>query len=142
MDKDNFDNTKEHDWWWKYIERPKRRIKSFFLKLFLGKKYLDITAKQIAKEMKRDRGQLMLDTFEVVRMLGWIDIPNDDYYYVIDTRKNGVTLYSCVGGFTPLKGKIATFAYLQLDNLWQLNGHSLEDGMERWSEKKMKEELK
>lgn len=81
----------------------------------------------------------MLDDFRVVRLLGWSDqYEEDDYYWVIDTRRGGIVLSSCCGGFKRLKGRISTWDYLHTDDIWKLNGHSVEDGLERAKKEKIK----
>jgi len=111
---------KKFDFYWKFFEQPKRRMQSFIRYTLLKRD----NAYLIQKEANKYRNQLMLDTWEVVRLLGWSDSDDDDYYWITYSWKNGIRLLSCVGGFTPLKGKLSNFDYYHLENLWELNGHS------------------
>ena len=114
------------DFLWNYIEKPKKKIHSFLNYKLLGRS----NKKLIQKEVNKYRNQLMLDSpFSVIKLLGWTDQYEEDYYWVVQERKNSegsITLYSCVGGFIPLKKKLRTFEYLQLVNLWNLNMNHLD----------------
>jgi hypothetical protein len=77
------------------------------------------TLEDLKKELEPYRNTLVLDYFDVVRL---VDVINgeDDYYWVYDT-KQGIVHSSCVGGWTPLKGKIDDKNYNQLVRVWNLN---------------------
>lgn len=107
---------------WKLIEQPKRRLSRFFWYTLLKKdnKFM------IQREVNKYRNQLMLDDISgVIKLLGWTDQFDDDYYYVVQARRYGVEedifLYTCVGSFIPLKGRLPEFTYLRLEHLWELN---------------------
>lgn len=109
-------------WSWKYIERPKRIITSRFHKLFK----ID-NAKIIQIHVNKHRNELVYDSpFEVVRLLGWTDQFEDDYFWIVYHQKNGVQLHSCVGGFVWLKGKLSLFDYHQADEVFSMNCPSSE----------------
>jgi hypothetical protein len=82
----------------------------------------------------------MLLDFEVVRLLGWTDQYDEDYYYILDhigRKKKEVFLYSCVGQPTTMKTKLRVFDYLHLQHIWDLNDMSVEKGLERAKKKKI-----
>lgn len=76
--------------------------------------------KRIMKEVDKHRGELVLDIFEIVRLEGFHE-DEDDYYYVFRTLYKGVIRSSCVGGFTPLKGRLRKKEYKELERVWELN---------------------
>jgi len=76
----------------------------------------------IQKRVNEHRNELVLDLFEAVKLLGWTDIPDDDYYYVMG-YKNRIKLHSCVMDFIVLKGKIEESEYQYLERIWKLNQH-------------------
>lgn len=107
---------------WKLIEQPKRRLSRFFWYTLLKKD----NAFMIQREVNKYRNQLMLDDISgVIKLLGWTDQFDDDYYYVVQARRYGVEenifLYTCVGRFMPLKGVLSKYDYLRLEHLWELN---------------------
>jgi len=120
----------KHEFYWKFFERPKRLIKKFFR----GNKS---NAKIIQREADKYRGEIMLDNFRTVRLLGWTDQYDEDYYWVIDQWPREIKLSSCVGGFIRLKNRLSKFEYYNLDNLWNLNQSSYEEGLERVKVKKI-----
>jgi hypothetical protein len=73
------------------------------------------------------RGEILLDTFEVVKMIGWTDQYEDDLYYIVLLKHNRIELRSCVGGFTRLKNRLSYYQYQMLEELWRINDHTLED---------------
>ncbi len=107
---------------WKLIEQPKRRLSRFFWYTLLKKD----NAFMIQREVNKYRNQLMLNDIEgVIKLLGWTDQFDDDYYYIVQARRYGVEenifLHSCVGWFMPLKGRLPEFTYLRLEHLWHMN---------------------
>ena len=75
--------------------------------------------KDLQEEMSPYKNTLVLDGFEVVRLVNVID-GSDDYYWVYDTRK-GTVHATCVGGWIPLKGFIPSNEYNSLVRIWNLN---------------------
>jgi hypothetical protein len=107
---------------WKLIEQPKRRLHHFFWWTLLKKD----NAFMIQRFVNRYRNQIMLDDISgVIKLLGWTDQFESDYYYIAQARRYGesdnVFLYSCVGSFIPLKGKLSKFNYMRLEQLWYMN---------------------
>jgi hypothetical protein len=107
---------------WKLIEQPKRRLSRFFWYTLLKKD----NAFMIQRKVNKYRNQLMLDDISgVIKLLGWTDQFESDYYYIVQSRRYGVKenifLYSCVGSFIPLKGKLSKFDYMRLEQLWDMN---------------------
>lgn len=77
------------------------------------------TLKELQDELKPHKNALVLDYFEVVRLVDVID-GEDDYYWVYDTKK-GIVYSSCVCGWTALKGFLPDNEYKRLVNVWNLN---------------------
>jgi len=74
--------------------------------------------KEIAKLHLND---LVIDeSFTVVRLLDVID-GEDDYYWVMKSPHRGIVHASCVGSFTPLKGKIDPCKYHNLNVYFYMN---------------------
>jgi hypothetical protein len=87
----------------------------------------------IQKEADLMRNEIVLDVFETYRLLGWTDQFEEDYYWVVLTRRVSVgvsiELYSCVGSFIRLKGFISNKDYFSIEDGWNRNGASIEDGL-------------
>lgn len=66
------------------------------------------------------RGELVLNYFEVVRLDGLGDIPDDDYYFRL-SGKDGATLLSCVGRMFLLKGFLPDGDYNELERVFNLS---------------------
>ena len=66
------------------------------------------------------RGELVLNCFEVVRLDGLLDEPDDDYYYIL-SGKDGKHYSSCVGRPILLKGFLASEDYNKLERVFNLN---------------------
>lgn len=77
------------------------------------------TLASLQEELAPYRNTLVLNYFEVVRLVDVID-EEDDYYWVLDSHK-GIVYSSCVGGWIPLKGKLDTKDYAELVRVWNLN---------------------
>lgn len=106
----------EH-WSWIYIERPRRIIESIVNKLFRMN-----NEKLIQRDVNKHRNELVYDSpFSVVRLLGWTDIPDDDYFWVVYDSSQGVVLHSCVGGYVWLKDRLSIFEYHYADDIFKLN---------------------
>lgn len=129
--------SKRNNFYWKYIERPRRILG----RIFGGKRYW-YADRSLPRQMRRLRGHLALDTFEVVRILGWTDQYEEDIYWITLTRRPGagveVNLMSACGGFTPLRNKISTFDYWHTLYLWDLNEATVERGMQICAEQNIK----
>ena len=117
-----FENNWKFKFLWKFIERPKRILYSFFWRTLLKKD----TAYLIQKNVNKYRNQLMLNDINgVIKLLGWTDFYEDDYYYVVQERRYGVKenifLHSCVIWYTPLKKILSIYDYMNLEHLWNIN---------------------
>ena len=66
------------------------------------------------------RGELVLNYFEVVRLDGLIDIPDDDYYFRVSGQE-GNTLLTCVGRVFLLKNNLDKESYAELERVFNLN---------------------
>lgn len=112
----------KYDFYWRCIERPKRIVDNYINKI-LGWH----NPETIQRDVNKHRYELVLDSpFTVVRLLGWTDQYEDDYYWIVYTRK-GIQLYSCVGGFVWLKNRLSGFEYYSALNVWELNTLPLKD---------------
>lgn len=129
----------KYQFYWKTVEQPGRIITGFFEDLIYGK---NKTPKRINKFVKKHRYEIMLDMFEICRLLGWTDSYDDDYYYVLQRYrygkeiKNSIILSSCIGRPIPIKHRIPMFDYYQLEHQWELNTYKLEDVLEELKNKK------
>lgn len=85
------------------------------------------------KEADLMRNEIVADTFENYRLLGWTDqFEEDDYWVILTRRVNvGVALesHSCVGSFKRLRGVLSNKDYDEIDRGWNLNNASVEDGL-------------
>lgn len=79
------------------------------------------TLASLKEELEPHKNELVLDFFEVVRLLDVIDVPGDDFFWVLMSPTKGIYHASCVGGWTVLKGKIDGHAYEMLDRVWNIN---------------------
>ena len=104
---------------WKYIERPKRRISGFFNRhiLHLDNRYF------IQKEVNRHRYGICLYGFKLVRLIGWTDGFEDDYYYVCEDLRGEILFHSCVGRLLFFKRILSLFDYYDLIYTWNMNCH-------------------
>jgi hypothetical protein len=113
----------QYNFYWKYIERPKRIINGYVNKIFGWD-----NAVLIQREVNKHRNELVLDSpFQVVKLLGWTDQYDDDYYWVVYTYREGIKEYSCVGGFVWLKDKLSGFDYTHAVCVWDLNNPTEEE---------------
>ena len=82
--------------------------------------------KYFEKKVEEHLGELVLDSFEVVRLEGFAD-GEDDYYYIYRSIDRGVNkgryYSSCCMSFVPLKGKIKKAEYKNLVRVFNLNIH-------------------
>ena len=66
------------------------------------------------------RGELVLNYFEVVRLDGLVDIPDDDYCFRV-SGQDGNTLLSCVGRVFLLKDHLDKESYDEIERVFNLN---------------------
>ena len=111
--------------WWTWIERPKRLLESWLLRIFRVRQDNRVG---ISREVDAHRGRLVLMFGEVHRLLGWSE-DSEDYWYVTIDKQRRIIRHSCVGGFVPLYGALPGFDYWQLAHWWNLNGQSYENGL-------------
>ncbi len=106
------------NFYWQYIERPRRIISGFFLRKMLKWD----NAKHIQWGVNKHRNELVLSQGnEVARLLGWTDQYEDDYYWVIYVPRTGVRLETCVGGPLWLKKRLSGFEYYRLERNFEIN---------------------
>ena len=74
----------------------------------------------INEEVRKHRGELVIDGFDIVRLTGF-QVGEDDYYYEMYSRKRGKYYTSCVGMFIPLSGYLEESAYRYLERTFILN---------------------
>ena len=107
----------KHDFWWKFVERPKRVVESFFRRIFK----ID-GARLVQAEADRHRGELAIDPCDrIVKFLGWTDSEEEDRYWVHWERNRGIVLNSCCGGYIWLKGRLSGFDYYRLLDMFEKN---------------------
>ena len=70
--------------------------------------------------VEEHKGELMLDYFDVVRLIGF-DEDNDDCYYKVQAVKRGIYSTSCIGWLIPLKGVLPKEDYSDLERVFNLN---------------------
>jgi hypothetical protein len=79
-----------------------------------------ITMDSLRAEVEPYKNTLVLDCFDVVRLVG-IAEDQSDFYYVYERFRQGIVWSSAVGGWTPLKGIIPENEYKRLVYIWNLN---------------------
>lgn len=77
------------------------------------------TLNSLKKELEPYKNTLVLDFFQVKRLVDVID-DGDDFYWVYDNGR-GREYSTCVGLWIPLKGKIDENRYNKLVTVWNLN---------------------
>ncbi len=90
--------------------------------------------KYFQNRVKKYKGQLVLDLFEVVRLLDFAE-DESDYYYVVYNLKTGKEWCSFVGDFIPLKGYIPEKKYYRLLRIFKLNENLREETRKAVEEK-------
>jgi len=77
------------------------------------------TYNDLRKELEPYKNTLVLDFFEVVRL---VDVVQDEYdfYWVYDSR-DGIKKSSCVTSWKPLKGYLKDSDYDYLVRIWNYN---------------------
>jgi hypothetical protein len=125
---------------WLVIVRPYRIVYGWIFYTILKKH----NAYLIARETKRYRGDICLDhNFEPVKLLGWTDVPDDDYYWVLQPmRARGVGnqkfyLSSCVGSPYWIKWNMNPWYYRQIENIFYLNSEPEEDVLKDLQSRKL-----
>ena len=91
----------------------------------------------ITKEFNELKGQFVICGDQVYRLLGIADDDEDWYYALYDGRR--ITLHSCVGRITPLKGFIQQKDYDEMIRIAKLNHYDLLDDDRDFIEKYKKE---
>jgi hypothetical protein len=77
----------------------------------------------ITNEFNSFKGQFVICSDQVYRFIGIADDEQDWYYVLYDGRK--ITLHSCVGRITPLKGYILKDHYKEMIQLAHYNHYDL-----------------
>ena len=108
---------KKENFWWKYVERPKRIIGDVWNKIW----GMDID-KVLKMDVDNHRFELVImpyDGGKIVRLLGLG--MDEDYYYVAQNIDGSIYYCTCVGGFTPLIDSMDKFTYYRMEYLWDRN---------------------
>jgi hypothetical protein len=79
----------------------------------------------ITNEFNQLKGQMVICGDQVYRFIGIADDDEDWYYALYDGRR--ITLHSCVGRITPLKGYIQQKDYDEMIRIAKLNHYDLLD---------------
>jgi len=80
------------------------------------------------QKVKDHIGDLVIDeAWTVVRMLGVIEGDDDNYWIVKCSNRRKIVWQTCVGGFTPLKGKIDPYKYHNMNVCFYMNEPYWED---------------
>ena len=120
---------KKENFWWKYVERPKRIIGDVWNKIW----GMDID-KVLKMDVDNHRFELVImpyDGGKIVRLLGLG--MDEDYYYVAQNIDGSIYYCTCVGGFTPLIKSMDKFTYYHMERLWDMNMYkSIEEVFERF----------
>jgi hypothetical protein len=77
------------------------------------------TIKELQDELEPYKNTLVLNFFEVVRLVG-VTEDEDDFYWIFDNGKE-IVHSSCVCNWIPIKGKLDDNSYNQLVMVWNLN---------------------
>lgn len=78
------------------------------------------TKEEILKEIENHKNELVLNFFEVVKLIGFCE-GEEDYYYEVLSLKTGKTYLSCVGKLIWLKNVISNEDYNMLEHIFKLN---------------------
>jgi hypothetical protein len=105
----------KYDFLWWFVERPRRYMESA-IHWLLGWGNPEI----IQHECNKHRNEIVLDMFGVVKLLGWTDQFEDDFYYIVVDGYD-VKLISCVGGLVWLKNKLDLWEYSCLQRTFEMN---------------------
>lgn len=90
-----------------------------YSRVFLCEYSEPISLKELENEVEPFKNTLVLNLFEVVRLVG-VEYIEDDYFWIFDTQ-NGVIYSPCVMGWHPLKGVLPEDKYALLVDIWNLN---------------------
>ena len=75
---------------------------------------------KLKREVEKHKGELVLDMFNVVMLVGFSE-DSEDYYYEY-LQSNGETIKSsCVGDFIPLKDSLPKKQYAYLCDIFYIN---------------------
>lgn len=87
---------------------------------------------KIKQEAEQMRNEIVLEDFITCRLLGWTDQFEEDLYWVIMTRRQGIgvalELWSCVGSFTKLKNVLSKQEYSDLERTYNINDMTVKNG--------------
>jgi len=76
--------------------------------------------KIILKQIEKHKGELVLDMFKVVMLVGFSE-DEEDYYYEYLEANGEVIKSSCVGDFIPLKDSLPKKQYQYLCDVFYIN---------------------
>lgn len=123
-------NQKKLEFWWRYFEGPKRTL-NYILKRLLGKPR-EITNKEIEKDRKKYSGELVTTGYQVFMLLDVVE-DEDLFWIALEWKGRGVgqiVLHPYIIHFSRLKTMRNPFDYWMIRNSWDLNGMTLEKGLE------------
>ena len=80
----------------------------------------DSNKKKFIEFVKGHDNELVLDYFDVVRLIGFAE-DDEDYYYIVKNVKKGEMWVSCVGWLFPLKNVLPDEHYDRLESTFKLN---------------------
>jgi hypothetical protein len=83
--------------------------------------FISKQTRKIFKEVQKYRNTLVVDDIGAPVVLLGLYSDDDDYYYKIYTLKNGISYWSCVGGFIPLISRLKKKEYKRIVNIFKLN---------------------
>ena len=67
------------------------------------------------------RGELVLNYFDIVRLDGLLNEPDDDYYFILSGKEGRENYLSCVGRIFLLKNHLDKESYDELERVFNLN---------------------
>lgn len=73
----------------------------------------------LKKELKPFKNTLVIDSFQIVRLVDVVE-EEDDYYWIYDNGGK-ITYVSCVFNWVSLKKHLPVDEYESLVNLWNIN---------------------
>lgn len=115
---------KKANFYWR-LELIPWRICRFFRKHFLRE---TDNRKIIQREVDKHRHELVFDSpFRVQQLIGWTDQFEEDYYYILWSREDGLSFQSCVGGFDWLKKRLSKKEYYNALRVWNYNCPTIQE---------------
>lgn len=115
---------KKANFYWK-LELIPWRISRFLRKHLLG---VTDNRKIIQREVDKHRHELVFDSpFRVAQLIGWTDQFEEDYYYILWSREQGLHFQSCVGGFDWLKKRLSKKEYYNALKVWNYNCPTIQE---------------